>query len=157
MKSKFDDEIKNIVIQMHEIEMDSIPCNDTLAETYTLSDTFYKKMNKLLIKTNRKELIHSVIRYALTAAVALIIVCGLTNPTIVTEAYKEIVSWFEDHVNFQFKEEIGDVDIPEYELSYVPEGYEMVREEMLKIQEEIRKNKKFTFLVEKILHISFIR
>ena len=128
MKRNFDDEIKSIVTKMHEIELDSIPDAEDLKEKYTLSALFYKNMDKLVAKTTQKRKNGMILKYISTAAAVLILVWGLINPSIILDAYEEVIQWFDDHTSFRFKQDVGEVVVPEYEVGYVPEGYELERE-----------------------------
>ena len=128
MKSNFDDEIKSIVTKMHEIELDNIPNEEELEENYVLSDVFFRKMEKLIAKTTQKRKAVSIIKYVSTAAAVLILIWGLMNPSVVLDAYEEVIRGFEDHTSFQFKQDVGEVVVPEYEVGYVLEGYELERE-----------------------------
>lgn len=129
MKDNFDNELKAIITKMHEIELDSIPSSDELKEKYVLSDIFYRKMDKLTAKVTQKRNIGFFIKYVSVAAAIVILVWGLANPTVVLDAYEAVIHWFEDHTSFQFRQDVGEVVVPEYEVAYVPEGYELEQEE----------------------------
>lgn len=126
MKNNFDDEIKNIVAKMHEIEMNSIPQNEELRERYILSDIFYGKMRRLIRKADRKNKVVGAMRYAAATAAVIAIVCCVSQPGIVTKACEALIRQMSDHMNFRFKADVGNVEIPEYEAGYVPEGYVLV-------------------------------
>ena len=123
MKNNFDDEIKNIVAKMHEIEQNSIPQNEALRERYELSEGFYKKMKRLVKKVDRSRKVVSAVRYAAATAAVIAIVCCVSQPGIVTKACEALIRQMSDHMNFRFKADVGNVVIPEYEAGYVPEGY----------------------------------
>lgn len=123
MKSNFDDDIKSILAEMHEVERESIPGKEQLKERYTLSEIFHKKMSKLCRKVEREEKIRNAARnVAATAAVIVLLFCVI-KPEIVATAYEVIMREFSDHMNFKFKGDVNITEIPEYEAGYVPEGY----------------------------------
>lgn len=129
MKDNFDNELKAIVTKMHELELDNIPCLEELKEKYVLSDVFYRKMDNLAVKVTQKRNIGFFIKYVSMAAAIMILIWGLANPTIVLDAYEEVIQWFEEHTSFQFKQDAGEIVVPEYEVGYVPQGYELELEE----------------------------
>ena len=81
MKSNFDDDIKSILAEMHEVERESIPGKEQLKERYTLSEIFHKKMSKLCRKVEREEKIRNTARN--TSAMR-----RSTNHTVVAKAIK---------------------------------------------------------------------
>ena len=123
MKSNFDNEMKDIVAKMREIELESIPQNEELKGRYELSDIFYGKMQWLIRKVDRRNKVSSAVKYVAAIAAVLVISFGVMNPRIVTKACEEIIRQLEDHINFKFKGDLDIAGIPEYEAGYVPEGY----------------------------------
>lgn len=123
MKSNFDNEMKDIVAKMHEIELESIPQNEELKGRYELSDIFYGKMQWLIRKVDRKNKVSSAVKYVAAIAAVLVLTLGIMNPGMVTKASEELIRQMSDHMNFRFKADVGNVVIPEYEAGYVPEGY----------------------------------
>lgn len=120
-----EEELKEIVTKIHELELQSIPDNDVLKEKYTLSDTFYAKMERLIKKHERNEKRKSRRRFIAAASVVIIILFSVSNPRYIVKACENIMRWFEDHVEIHFREESDTGQIPEYHLNYVPEGYEL--------------------------------
>lgn len=126
MKSNFDNEMKDIVAKMHEIELESIPQNEELKGRYELSDIFYGKMQWLIRKVDRKNKLSTAVKYAAATAAVLVLALGIMNPGMVTKASEELIRQMSDHMNFKFKGNLDIAEIPEYEAGYVPEGYVLV-------------------------------
>ena len=123
MKNNFDNEIKNILSQMHEVELQGIPEKEELQKRYTLSELFQKRMSKLTRKVEREEKIRTAARnVAATAAVIVMLFCVM-KPEIVASAYQVIIREFSNHINFKFKNDGNIKNMAEYEAGYLPEGY----------------------------------
>lgn len=125
MSRKCEDELKELVCRMHEMEVDSLPEKDWLQEEYKLSETFFAKMKRLIKSIERKD---DYCQLSKIAAIILLIISGLwaiSNPEYMVQAGENFMEWFSDHVEFQYKEDTGLTEIPEYVMEYVPEGYEL--------------------------------
>lgn len=125
MSRKCEDELKELVCRMHEMEVDSLPKKDWLQEEYKLSETFFAKMKRLTKSVERK---NDYRQLSKIAAIILLIIGGLwaiSNPEYMAQAGENFMEWFSDHVEFQYKEDTGLTEIPEYVMEYVPEGYEL--------------------------------
>lgn len=124
-----DDELKSLVKRMHEYEMSKLPSKDELEETYTLSDTFYKKMERLIKRVEHKSKVRQTKGYIAAGIALVLLLISLANPEAVVKACNQVMRWFEDHANFKFSQDVGVSEISQYELTYVPQGYEVALEE----------------------------
>lgn len=126
MNSDLDDRsLRELIILMHDMDMTSLPDDDSISGKYVLSDRFYQKMNRLIKKVNYKRIASEVSRYAVACVAVISIVLVITRPKEVAEAARKFITWMEGMVSFQFEEETKLNDFPEYELTYVPERYKM--------------------------------
>lgn len=128
MKRKNDGEqMKEWVQKLHEAELENLPDKESLQQTHKLSDTFYAKMERLLKKHEQKEAWTKFKRYSAAVAAAAAVVCLMLNPQVGAQARDVIVQW-QDKLAFFVLGTPNDesVQIPEYVLTYVPEGFEWV-------------------------------
>ena len=68
-------------------------------------------------------------RFAAAAAAVALILFGVTNPQTISKAGQWLIRWYHDHISFQFVEDAGNIEVPRYELGYVPEGYRLELDE----------------------------
>lgn len=93
-----------------------------------------RKFKKMLadpfgyVKKWHRTLGQQIRHYALAAVLALAILTStiFAIPQTRTIAIDLIRQWFEDHVTFSYNNDINDFVLPEIEISYIPEGYELV-------------------------------
>ena len=123
MKSSFENEMKAIVTKMHEAEQNSIPQNEELKKHYMLSDIFYQKMKRMIIKVERRQKIRSAVKYTVATAAMIVFLCLVTQPQIITRASEEIIMKLEHSINIRFRRDVNIKELPVFELGYVPEGY----------------------------------
>lgn len=123
MKSSFENEMKAIVTKMHEAEQNSIPQNEELKKRYMLSDIFYQKMKRMIIKVERRQKIRSAVKYTVATAAMIVFLCLVTQPQIITRASEEIIMKLEHSINIRFRRDVNIKELPVFELGYVPEGY----------------------------------
>lgn len=111
---------------LHEMRMDELPNGESMRQEDFLSDEFYRKMEALVARVEGRERRRKFWgRIAVAACLALFLL-HLAMPQYITEAYQSWLQWFDDHVSFRFSEDIGEVEIPEYDMGYLPEGYEIL-------------------------------
>lgn len=127
-----DADLCELICKMHEAEIDAIPDAAVLEMNYTLSDTFYKRMDRMMrIESKRRNRINAW--RAMVAAVAVVVLLGtLANFDTVTKAAEQFFRWMQSVVTFQFGEASDVYEIEEYTLGYVPEGYEVVNSSYMK-------------------------
>ena len=122
-----EDDIRKFVCEMHRYEMEQLPAKETLEKNYRLSETFFAKMRQLVERMTRREKRKRIEQYVAAAAVIALLLFGMANPSVVAQTFAGIWEWFTDHVEIHFKEEdTGLTMVPEYTLSYVPEGVALV-------------------------------
>lgn len=119
-------EIRNLISQIHEFETRQIPSEESLREQYKLSDLFFQKMELLMQKQEKKAKRKKRLRGLGAAAAVFLLLLLILRPQYFVEAGDTIIQWFSDHILFQFKEDTGKTWIPEYEMNYVPEGYSLL-------------------------------
>ncbi len=130
---EFEDELKKIICELHQAEMEQLPSKDELQGKYRLSDTFYHKMQRLIRRQKRRKKIRTCAGYVAAAAAVIVLLFSVSHPQYLIEAKNKFMEWFDDHVEFHFKEETGLTGMPKYELGYVPKGYELVEDNYLEM------------------------
>lgn len=121
--------MKDMVSLVHEYELSLIPDNNELRERYQLSESFYEKMNQMIQGQEKKARRKKVRRFVAAAAAVALILFGAINPQTISKAGQWLIRWYHDHISFQFVEDAGNIEVPRYELGYVPEGYRMELDE----------------------------
>ncbi len=124
-KDMKEDDWKELVTQMQETQLDALPQREVLKESYTLSDSFSDRMDGLLKRMRRKRLYAKARSCALGAAAAGVLFGSVFYPRGITEAGRRVMTWLEDFAEFKFQEETSLNSVPEYMLSYVPDGFEL--------------------------------
>lgn len=120
-------EIKKVIKAMFDAELYGMEQNEKLREPATFSGKFEKRMAGLIRRQRLRYQVKTAVKYMLSAAAVLLIVSCLTNPGRAAKAWNALVKWYrypkhvELHVNMP-EEEKGK-EIPEYELTYIPEGF----------------------------------
>lgn len=125
MRKICEDELKELICRMHELEIDLLPEKEWMQKEYKLSEMFYAKMKHLIVKVERKDVYCQLSKIV---AMILLVIGGLwtiSNPECIAQAGENFMEWFSDHVEFHYKEDVGLTEIPEYVMEYVPEGYEL--------------------------------
>lgn len=117
--------IRDMVSLVHEYELSLIPNDNELQERYQLSDVFYQKMERMIEGQEKKARRKKIRQFAAVAAAAALVLFGVTNPQTISKAGQWLIRWYDDHVSFRFVEDAGHVEVPRYELGYVPEGYKL--------------------------------
>lgn len=126
MNSELDDKrLREIIILMHDTEMEFLPEDKYILGKYKLSDKFYMQMNRLIKKVNYKKRIKEILRYAVACVAVIVILFVAARPNMVAEAARKFIIWMESLVTFQFEEKTEIDSFPEYELTYVPERYKL--------------------------------
>lgn len=116
---------KDMISSVHEYELSLIPDNNELRERYLLSDAFYQKMDQMIEWQEKKARRKKLRRFAAAAAAVIVILVGAAHPQTISKAGQWLIRWYHDHISFQFVEDAGNIEVPRYELSYVPEGYRL--------------------------------
>ncbi|MEY8524002.1 DUF4367 domain-containing protein [Lachnospiraceae bacterium 38-10] len=92
-------------------------------------ESFERRMKKLIDWERRKYQIRTGVRYMLSAAAVMLIILCLTNPGYIAKAWDVLVKWHKTHLEVDVPDTEWMGAVPEYELSYVPEGFELVMED----------------------------
>ena len=121
--------VKDMVSLVHEYELSIIPDNNELRERYQLSESFYEKMEQMIKGQEKKARRKKIRRFVAAAAAVALILFGVTNPQTISKAGQWLIRWYHDHISFQFVEDAGNIEVPRYELGYVPEGYRLELDE----------------------------
>lgn len=119
-------EWKGLAQGLHELRMQELSDLEKRQPEYTLSEGFYRKLEGLAVQAERREKAWRLRRFIAAAACIALLLFNLARPQSIAEACRAVAEWFDDHVSFQFQQDIGEVYVPEYEMSYLPEGYEVV-------------------------------
>ena len=121
--------VKDMVSLVQEYELSIIPDNNELRERYQLSESFYEKMEQMIKGQEKKARRKKIRRFVAAAAAVALILFGVTNPQTISKAGQWLIRWYHDHISFQFVEDAGNIEVPRYELGYVPEGYRLELDE----------------------------
>lgn len=132
MKKKIQKEenlrIKEFLEKMAEYQLSMIPEQNILQERYLLSDSFYRKMENLILIQEKKAKRRDFFKWTGTAAAVFLILFLIANPGYVAEAANRVILWFEDHVLFQFEEDTNINQVSRYQIGYIPEGYTLAED-----------------------------
>ena len=128
-----EEEIRELVRLMSEAELQSMEQDETLREPAEFSEMFHRRMERLIGRQRRGYQIKKAALYILSAAAVFLVILCLTDPGRVVKAWEALVKWYrypkhtELHVHMP-EEEKGNA-VPEYELTYLPEGFEAMLDE----------------------------
>ena len=133
LEMRDEEEIKGLVRLMSEMELQSMEQDETLREPAEFSETFRRRMERLIGRQRRGYQIKKAVGYIVSAAAVFLVILCLTDPGRVVKAWEAIVKWCrypkhtEMHVHMP-GEEKGNA-VSEYELTYLPEGFEVTLDE----------------------------
>lgn len=102
---------------------------EELREPVAFSEGFERRMERLIGWQRRKHQIGTVVRYVLSAAAILFIILCLTNPGYIAKAWDVLVKWHSTHLEVDMPDAEWTGPVPMYELTYVPEGFELEMED----------------------------
>lgn len=122
-------EEKELIKYLHaiqQVEMNSIPPNKQLEKQIVFSDSFTKRMDRLIRKNRNKAKNHKIIQYAVTIAAVVLLMISFLFPQYAARAGDVFMEWFRDHISIQFKEEPVETHTKEkYKLDYIPDGFQL--------------------------------
>lgn len=121
--------VERFVRLMFEAELYSMKCEENRQKPVVFSESFERRMKKLIDWERRKYQIRTGVRYMLSAAAVMLIILCLTNPGYIAKAWNVLVKWHKTHLEVDVPDTEWMGAVPEYELSYVPEGFELVMED----------------------------
>ena len=128
-ENTFENTLKEAVCELVEQELTSFPTERELRQMYHLSDMFYERMEKLLVRMERKQRARIYLKKGLFAVACLSLMILIWKPQLLVEARDAIWKWFNTHVHFTFGDFNEEPKAQQYQMTYVPEGYEIVTEE----------------------------
>ncbi|MBQ8767444.1 MAG: DUF4367 domain-containing protein, partial [Clostridia bacterium] len=100
-----------------------------ITEEYEFSDSFKKSMDKLILKQQKatwKMTNTTPKRMAVLAAVIALLVAGTMSVSAVREPVLKIITEiFDTHIDLNFEGQTTTVITEEYELTWLPEGFEV--------------------------------
>lgn len=102
-------------------------------------------MNRLIKKQKYKIRVIEISKYAAACAAVVMILFMVARPNAVAEAARRFMVWMKEMVSFQFEEDTDIVDFPKYELTYVPNGFEL--EHNLYFEEECMRDNQIFFQI----------
>ncbi len=129
-KEQDEREIRELIGLMFGAELSDMERREEWKKPADFSKGFGERMDRLIRRQRRGYQVKTAVRYALSAAAVFLLIFCLTNPGRVVKAWEALVRWYrypghtELHMNVP-EEERGKA-IPEYELTYVPEGFDTV-------------------------------
>ena len=126
-----ENQLKLAAAQVREAMLSSLPEPQDCAGQFT--EEFERQIRNLKQQHAKKESAKQVRRRIAAALIALLVGASLLL-TVSPQARASVKAWikktFDTYTQYWFQGETGGV-LPEYELTWIPEGYEMVREEPL--------------------------
>ena len=128
-KDQKEQKIERLVRLMFEAELYSMKYMEDQQGPAAFSAGFEQRMKRLIGWQRRKYQIRTVVRYMLSAAAILFIILCLTNPGYIAKAWDVLVKWHSTHLEVDMPDTEWTGAVPKYELSYVPEGFEVVMED----------------------------
>ena len=126
LKGIEEQKIERIVRLMFEAELYGMEHSEKPREPVVFSDIFERRMERLIDWQRRKYQIRSAVRYILSAAAVLLIILCLSNPGYIAKAWDVLVKWHSTHLEVDMPDTEWTGAVPIYELTYVPEGFELV-------------------------------
>lgn len=129
VKDQKEQKIERLVRLMFEAELYSMKYMEELREPVAFSERFERRMERLIFWQRRKYQIGTVVRYVLSAAAVLFIILCLTNPGYIAKAWDVLVKWHSTHLEVDMPDTEWTGPVPMYELTYVPEGFELEMED----------------------------
>lgn len=132
--SQFEALLKEAVCEYHIEELKAIPSNRELKATYTLSPEFYRKMDKILIAQEKVMRKYNIIRILKYAAIIVLMIgtLALTNSDVRAKIKEIFFEMFDEYAVMTFNNDgenvITSLEDLDFELGYVPDGFELVDE-----------------------------
>lgn len=132
--SQFEALLKEAVCEYHIEELKAIPSNRELKATYTLSPEFYRKMDKILIAQEKVMRKYNIIRILKYAAIIVLMIgtLALTNSDVRAKIKEIFFEMFDEYAVMTFNSDsenvITSLEDLDFELGYVPDGFELVEE-----------------------------
>ncbi len=127
-KDQKEQKIERLVRLMFEAELYSMKYMEDQQGPAAFSAGFEQRMKRLIGWQRRKYQIRTVVRYMLSAAAILFIILCLTNPGYIAKAWDVLVKWHSTHMEVDMPDAEWTGPVPMYELTYVPEGFELEME-----------------------------
>lgn len=129
LEKREEQKFERLVRLMFEAELCNMENGAGTRKPVAFSDAFEQGMQRMIKSQRQRYQIRAAVRYALAAAaVALLVVC-LTNPGYIAKAWDVLVKWHSTHLEVDMPDTEWTGAVPEYELTYVPEGFELVMED----------------------------
>lgn len=132
--SQFEALLKEAVCEYHIEELKAIPSNRELKATYTLSPEFYRKMDKILRAQEKVMRKYNIIRILKYAAIIVLMIgtLALTNSDVRAKIKEIFFEMFDEYAVMTFNSDsvnvITSLEDLDFELGYVPDGFELVDE-----------------------------
>ncbi len=124
----FDALFRQAVIDNYEEELSMFSSAEGLSKQYSFSDTHIARMKRLFARTERRERLKSVTRWARRCAAVIIVGTLLlfgalmTVPEVRATAATVIIQWFQQFTKFTSGQNAPH-EPQEWEPSYLPEGF----------------------------------
>jgi hypothetical protein len=122
--------LRQAFIEYHRRELAALPPEAELAKLYTFSAGHEARMKALLAKADRRVFWHKAVRASRRVAAAVLIAVTLlfglllTHPEVQAAVQKVFVEWHDTFTRFAFSDtQVVEPDV-EWQLAYVPEGFE---------------------------------
>ena len=128
-KDQKEQKIERLVRLMFEAELYSMKYMEDQQGPAAFSAGFEQRMKRLIGWQRRKSQIRTAVKYMLSAAAILLIILCLTNPVYIAKAWDVLVKWHNTHLEVDMPDAEWTGPVPMYELTYVPEGFELEMED----------------------------
>jgi len=124
----FEKLLTEAVCKMAREEEQAYPSQSELRESCRLSDRFYQRMERLILKVEQREMRKGRRTKAAICAACLLLFIIWWYPDTLVKAKQSLWEWFCTHVSFNFG--WGNTSLQKYQTHYVPEGYEIVFDDL---------------------------
>ena len=128
-KDPKEQKIERLVRLMFEAELYSMKYMEGMQKPAAFSEGFERRMERLIGWQRRKYQIRTAVRYILSASAILLIILCLANPGYIAKAWDVLVKWHSTHMEVDMPDAEWTGPVPVYELTYVPEGFELEMED----------------------------
>lgn len=129
LEKQEEQKMERLIRVMFEMELCNMENEVGMRKPVAFSDDFQQGMQQLIKSQRQRYQIRTAVRYALAATAVLLVLLCLTNPGYIAKAWDVLVRWHSTHLEVDMPDTEWTGAVPEYELTYVPEGFELVMED----------------------------
>lgn len=123
LEKQEEQKVERLIRCMFEAELYAMENRENVQRPVAFSEVFEQRMQRLIRNQRRNAQVRTVVRYVLSAAAVLLILFCLTNPGYIAKAWDVLVRWHSTHLEIDMPDTGQAEALPEYEMTYVPEGF----------------------------------